>query len=112
MACSFIGILLLGTALVIPPLQTIEQQMIRICGEWGIECLNLSAVPQDEIGEQITTLKPKILISSIEKISDPGVQKQLLNIKCSYIAIDEAQVIRVAMMHYFNALNRILIKIT
>ena len=82
-----------GTALVIPPLQTIEIQMCTICEEWGIKYLNLGAIDVNSIADHIAAEKPFILISSIEKINNPEVQKQLFNLKLDYIAIDEAQVL-------------------
>ena len=82
-----------GTALVIPPLQTIESQMCQVCEDWRISYLNLSSISEAVIGEEIVARKPQILIASIEKISDPNVQKQFANLKLEYIAVDEAQVI-------------------
>ena len=81
-----------GCALVIPPLQTIEYQMTQVCESWGISYLNLAAIDEKLIGEEIAAVKPKILISSIEKISTPSVQKQLFDLHLEYISLDEAQV--------------------
>ena len=81
-----------GCALVIPPLQTIEYQMTQVCESWGISYLNLAAIDEKLIGEEIADVKPKILISSIEKISTPSVQKQLFDLHLEYISLDEAQV--------------------
>ena len=77
----------------IPPLQTIEAQMCNVCSSWGIKYLNLSTVQEDTIGEKVNSEQPKIIISSIEKISSSNVQKQLFNVKFDYISVDEAQVI-------------------
>ena len=77
----------------IPPLQTIEAQMCNVCSSWGIKYLNLSTVQEDTIGEKVNSEQPKIIISSIEKISSSTVQKQLFNVKFVYISLDEAQVI-------------------
>ena len=76
----------------IPPLQTIESQMCSVCKLWGINFLNLSSVSEVLIGETILAQKPQILISSIEKISNPDVQKQLSSLSLEYISVDEAQV--------------------
>ena len=83
-----------GTALVIPPLLTIEKQMCDICDKWGISFLNLSNFPNPkDIQTEVECNNPLIIIASIEKISDLGFQKALLNVKLDYVAIDEAQVI-------------------
>ena len=81
-----------GTALVIPPLQTIQHQMCMVCEDWGITYLNLSSIDGSTIGDQIAEYAPQILIASIENISDPIIQKQLFNLKLEYISVDEAQV--------------------
>ena len=80
-----------GTALVIPPLITIETQMMEVCQMWGISCLNLSSFSED-LDAVIQTNGPRIIISSVEKISDSKIQKSLLNLKLDYVAFDEAQV--------------------
>ena len=77
----------------IPPLQTIEIQMSKVCEEWGIACLNISVCDVSKIRERIKSECPRIILSSVEKISDPEVQKQLMEFKLSYIAVDEAQVL-------------------
>ena len=82
-----------GTALVIPPLLTIEKQMCDTCEAWKISYVNLSSFscPQD-IQTEIESKHPQIIIAAIEKISDLAVQKALINVKLDYVAIDEAQV--------------------
>ena len=67
--------------------------MCAVCQDWGIKHLNLSTVEVSRIGDVIAEEEPSILISSIEKINDPLVQKQLFNLKLEYIAVDEAQVL-------------------
>ena len=92
-------ICLIGCALVIPPLQTIESQMCQICEKWGISCLNLSLVNVEAVGDRIKSLgKPLIIIGSIEKVSDLMVQRQLGGVKLQYIAVDEAQVILLLLL--------------
>ena len=82
-----------GVALVIPPLITIEKQMVDVCKSWKISFLDLSAFSNPEdIDAMIQCTDPKIIIASVEKISDSKVQKALLNLKLDYVAIDEAQV--------------------
>ena len=76
----------------IPPLQTIEDQMTKICSEWNISCVNISKCPTEDIGFMLSSTKPRIIIASIEKVNDYNVQKQLFDLKLCYIAVDEAQV--------------------
>ena len=81
------------TAMVIPPLITIEKQMTDICDHWDISYINLSSVsnPKD-IQLKIETAQPRIIFASIEQISDLEVQRGLMNISLQYVALDEAQV--------------------
>ena len=66
--------------------------MTGVCESWGISYLNLADIDEKLIGEQIAAVKPKIVISSIEKISTASVQKQLFDLQLDYISLDEAQV--------------------
>ena len=66
--------------------------MCKVCEDWGINYLNLSSINEAAIGEKVLSMKPQILISSIEKISNLSIQKQLSNLKLEYISVDEAQV--------------------
>ena len=66
--------------------------MCQVCEAWGIQYLNLSAIEENSMGVKVAAEKPRILISSIEKISSPTVQKQLFDLKLEYISLDEAQV--------------------
>ena len=85
---------ILGQAIVIPPLQTIQMQMATTCENWDIPYLNLSDIQNPaEIGHKIAELEPKIILSSIEDISNDAIQSQLQTLTVSYIAIDECQVI-------------------
>ena len=82
-----------GTALVIPPLLTIEKQMCDICQEWQIAFVNLSSFSDpNEIQLEVETKKPRIILASIEKISDLRIQKGLVNVRLDYVSLDEAQV--------------------
>ena len=67
--------------------------MCDVCEQWNIAYLNLSSLsdPKD-IEVEIDVKKPRIIIASIEKISDALVQKALMNVKFEYISVDEAQV--------------------
>jgi hypothetical protein len=66
--------------------------MCSVCDNWKIKYLNLSSICESSIGDRIESEKPQIIIASIEKISDPIVQKQMLSVNLVYISLDEAQV--------------------
>ena len=66
--------------------------MASICTTWKIPYLNLSETPPLEIEAKILATEPKILLASIEDISNPLIQSQLQNVEVSYVALDEAQV--------------------
>ena len=93
--------MLVGSALVIPPLQTIEDQKSEVCSEWGISYLNISKCAVSDIGGLLSSTNPRIIIASVEKINDIGVQKQLAGLKLCYIAVDEAQVSCICYIFYF-----------
>ena len=62
------------------------------CIKWGIPYLNLSSTEYSKIKEEITKIKPKVILTSIEAICDEEVQAQLLNVNISFVSVDEAQV--------------------
>ena len=67
--------------------------MINVCKEWHIPYLNLSDIPNPEnIAAELSSVKPKILLCSIEDISKAEVQNSLQMVDIQYIAIDECQV--------------------
>ena len=66
--------------------------MSIVCEKWGIDYLNISTIEVPKIGAKLDELKPRIILSSVERISNLEVQKQLGNIRLAYIALDEAQV--------------------
>ena len=67
--------------------------METICTAWNIPFLNLSGVgdPED-ISEKLRQLNPKIILASIEDISNAEIQSQLQLLHVTYVAIDECQV--------------------
>jgi len=81
-----------GVAIVIPPLLSIEYQMETICKDWNIPFCNISSTPPSEIVSSLKSADAKVIIASIEKISDVKVQKAIQNIKVNYVAVDECQV--------------------
>ena len=77
----------------IPPLTTIQMQMATICSTWNIPFLNLSDVAHpEEIPTKLTLLDPKIILASIEDISNEAIQSKLHMLDIAYVAIDECQV--------------------
>ena len=68
-------------------------QMASICEEWNIPYLNLADVRSpSEIPERLSELAPKVILCSIEAISDPAIQSHLQSLEVEYIAVDESQV--------------------
>ena len=66
--------------------------MSSVCEKWGINFLNISTIDIPKIGVVLDEMKPRIIISSFERISNVEVQKQLGKISLAYVALDEAQV--------------------
>ena len=70
-------------------------QMATICENWEIPYLNISDITSPaEISSKLEETEPKIILASIEDVSDPAIQGQLQLLQVSYIALDECQVIR------------------
>ena len=67
--------------------------MASVCEAWDIPYLNLSAIHSpSEIQTKLAEVDPKIILASIEDISNPSVQSELQGLAIRYIALDEAQV--------------------
>ena len=82
-----------GCAIIIPPLQTIQLQMSALCDAWRIPYIDLSSIHSiDQISSAIVEIQPKIILCSIESISNPAIQAQINSLEVAYIAIDECQV--------------------
>ena len=96
-------LLISGQAIVIPPLQTIQMQMAATCESWEIPYLNLSDINPSTIAEKVATEQPKVLLSSIEDISNCSVQAQLQCLRVAYVAVDECQVTPPRQISWENA---------
>ena len=84
---------LTGQALIIPPLVTIQMQMALVCENWKIPYINLADIRKpDDITQQIEEVQPKIILCSIENISDEAIQRKLQRLNVAYVAVDECQV--------------------
>ena len=67
--------------------------MASICQAWDIPYLNLADIHHPtEIQSKLSDLEPKIILTSIEDISNPAIQSELQTLDICYIAVDEAQV--------------------
>ena len=76
-----------GQAVVIPPLITIQQQMSKICEAWKIPYVNLSSITDRKATQDLNSGQaPKIILASIEDLTDATIQKYLLSLKISYYA--------------------------
>ena len=68
-------------------------QMATICQNWDIPYLNISDITNPvEISSKLEETEPKIILASIEDVSNPVIQGQLQLLLVSYIALDECQV--------------------
>ena len=68
--------------------------MAEVCKSWRIPFINLADIKNpDDITKLISEVNPKIIICSIEDVSDPAIQKRLQKLKVAYVAVDEAQVV-------------------
>ena len=60
---------LLGQAIIIPPLQTIQLQMSLVCKKWGIPYINLAdARNPDEITKKIEELNQKLFFVRLKML--------------------------------------------
>ena len=88
-------------SLVIPPLQTIQAQMAEVCRNWGIPFINLSEIKDPEkIGHEIKKIKPKVILASIEDITQEEIQTELQLLDISYVTVDECQVSMFYQCHH------------
>ena len=67
--------------------------MAATCEDWDIPYLNLSDITKPaEIAAKLEEMNPKIILCSIEDISNSAIQAELQSLKVSYVAVDECQV--------------------
>ena len=93
MYCSLISTVLGDSvALVISPTIVIDQQMQQQMTAWGVKFLHLASVDPDSLADNIRRIKPRILLSSIERLQDTAVLNALLTVRLVYVAVDETQV--------------------
>ena len=81
--------------------------METICKRWNIPYCNISGVPPSEILPSLQSSEAKIVLCSIETISDEKIQKAIQNVKVNYIAVDECQVQYIAVDSYNDSYNEL-----
>ena len=68
---------------------------------WGIPLINLSEIKDPEkIGHEIKKIKPKVILASIEDITQEEIQTELQLLDISYVAVDECQVSMFHQCHH------------
>ena len=58
----------------------------------GLKYVSLTRSPVETLEEKIRTTKPHVLISNVESLTSPEIQRRISRLKINYIAVDEAQV--------------------
>ena len=58
----------------------------------GLKYVNLTTTPVELLEEGLRILKPYVLLSNVESLTSPDIQRKISRLKISYIAVDEAQV--------------------
>ena len=59
---------------------------------WGVKYLHLASVDSDSLTDTLRRTKPRILLSSIERLQETAVLNALLTVRLVYVAVDETQV--------------------
>lgn len=81
-----------GPAILILPLVALEAQVEADLAKLGLRFVSLTCSPPDTLAEQIRTKKPHVLVSNVESLTSPDVQRRISQLNISYISVDEAQV--------------------
>ena len=71
---------------------------------WHIPYVNLAKTTVNELAEQLTEVRPHVLLTSPESLADESVQRIIRRSKLvlNYIAIDEGQVKVNLILFYLN----------
>ena len=117
-------VLLGEVSLVIPPLVSIQQQLqqasrvieasvtalVKVCQTWNIPFLSLDEIDQASISAVIEEMnpKPRVILSTISRVSEEAVQRQLRRLPVKTICLDEVQVIQFIpndnfFLHFFSS---------
>ena len=81
-----------GPAILILPLVALEAQVEADLTKLGLRFVSLNCSPPDTLAEQIRTKKPHVLVSNVESLTSPDVQRRISQLNISYISVDDAQV--------------------
>ena len=67
-----------------------------MCGQWGIPFISLDGVDAESIPQLVESMepKPRVILSTISKISEPTIQKQIRRMPIKTICLDEVQVLQ------------------
>ena len=80
------------TAILILPIVALEPQVEADMTRLGLKYVSLTCSPVDSLEEKIRITKPLVLLSNVESLTSPDIQRRISKLKISYIAVDEAQV--------------------
>ena len=72
------------------PLVALEPQVEDEMTRLGLRFVSLTRSPVESLEEEIRITRPHILLSNVESLTSPDIQRRL---QISYIAVDEAQVL-------------------
>ena len=82
--------------MVILPLVALEDQFGAEMDRLGIRYISLTSTSIETLVEQIEETKPYVLLTNVESLNAIAIQRKISQLKLAYIAIDEAQVCRIA----------------
>ena len=81
------------TAILILPLVALEPQVEDEMTRLGLRFVSLTRSPVESLEEEIGITRPHILLSNVESLTSPDIQRRISKLQISYIAVDEAQVL-------------------
>ena len=81
------------TAILILPLVALEPQVEDEMTRLGLRFVSLTRSPVESLEEEIRITRPHILLSNVESLTSPDIQRRISKLQISYIAVDEAQVL-------------------
>ena len=95
-----------GPAILILPLVALEAQVEADLAKLGlrfvfgsskikvyyVRFVSLTCSPPGTLAELIRTKRPHVLVSNVESLTSPDVQRRISQLNISYISVDEAQV--------------------
>ena len=90
-----------AVGIIILPLISLEQQMQRDLARLNIPYINLSNTRAAELEQQLKTLKPELLLTSVESLTDREKREALRRsrVEVGHISWDEAMVGLMSAVH-------------